>query len=148
MAIWQSLHSFVFVFPLKEVENPMELKIAIDQHLPQKCQRKLLLVTEEKINQDDLREVEGVTYVSTKEINFLGKLKNEKAAQVLSLNTDAFFLCGELPDKLNKLWKKINAHWKIGINNKSEICRINLSTESKKLEQMVNFAEKTLSKIN
>lgn len=148
MSLWNGISSVVFVAAIEKVENPVEFKMKLDEALEGKAGiRKIILVTDEKLKHEELREVKGITYLSTKDKNFFGQLKNEQFLKDLENSFDSCIVLDEIPEKIEKQIAKLKAHWKIGVNTNFKILTINLKSQSKDLLEMVNFAKNTLKQI-
>lgn len=148
MSLWNGISSIVVVVSMDKVSNPVEFKMELDAKLEGKVGlRKIILVTDEKIKKEELREVKGITYLSTKDTNFFGKLKNENFFNDLQNSFDACLILDSVPEKIEKQILKLKAHWKVGVNTNLKILTINLKSESNDLFEMVNFAKNTLKQI-
>ena len=107
----------------------------------------ILAVLEDKKENHNLESLGSVTYLSTKDFNLLGRLKNADAQKKLKDNFDLLVVVNEIPKKIQKLLEKQNIAIGVGINNEIEFLVIKLSTEHIKPMQLVTFVQDTLKKI-
>lgn len=147
MSLWDNIGMVILVFPMEEVENPMEFKLEMDQVFGKQSRCEIVLTSKQSLKNQQLRELKGVTYVSEKEINFFGKLKNENLNELLGKPFDTLFLSGTLTKQFEKLFSKAAIKNIIGLNSENKFIEINLQPKSSIPSEMVNFAKNTLSKI-
>lgn len=147
MSLWDNIGTVILVFPMEEVENPMELKLEMDQVFGKLSRSEIVLVSKQSLKNQQLRELKGVTYVSEKDFNFLAKLKNENLKELLEKPFNSLFLSGTLTKQFEKLFSKSRIHNFIGLNSENKFIKINLQPKSSIPSEMVNFAKITLSKI-
>ena len=93
-----------------------------------------------------LTEIHSVVYASEQEINFLGRWKNKEALKILARYYDMMIVIGDHPNKIIKQIKKVKSHVSVGINTKADFLTINLISDQKSPEHLLNFAKQTLEK--
>lgn len=147
MSLWDKIGTVILVFPMEEVENPMEFKLEMDQVFGKQSRSEIVLISKHSLKNQQLRELKGVTYVSEKDFNFFGKLKNENLQELLRKPFNSLFLSGTLTKQFEKLFSKSRIQHFIGLNSENKFIEINLQPKSSIPSEMVNFAKNTLSKI-
>jgi len=147
MTIWDEIKTMAFVINAKEVEDPMQLKIALDSIFPKLGKREIILCSEEKFKPEEIHDIRSVTYFSEKDFNFFGKLKNQAFTDAMDQKFDAIFICGEQTSRIAKQLSKSKTTRFIGLDCPNNFMQINISTRSSKPIEMVNFAKEILNKI-
>ncbi|MDB3907631.1 hypothetical protein N9355_09180 [Crocinitomicaceae bacterium] len=108
----------------------------------------VLAIVESKKERQMLTEIHSVVYASDKEINVLGRWKNEHIGKVLGETFDIMIILGDHLPKVLKQLKRIRSHMSVGVNTNADFLTIDLKTEQSTLDQLLNFAKTTLEKIN
>lgn len=107
----------------------------------------VLAVLEDKKENHNLESLGSVTYLSTKDFNLLGKLKNAEVQKILKDNFDLLVVVNDIPKRIQKLLEKKKITIGVGVNNDIDFLTIKLSTEHVKPMQLVTFVQNTLKKI-
>ncbi len=147
MTIWEEIHSVAFIVNTKQVGDPMKLKMNLDAIFPKLGKREIIVVSEEKIKPEEMNDVRNVTYISEKDYNFFGKLKNQPFMDALDQHFDAIFVCNELSGRIAKAIAKSKTKRFIGLNSSNNFVQINIDAKSSKPIEMLNFAKEILNKI-
>ncbi len=108
----------------------------------------VLAIVESKKERQMLTEIHSVVYASDKEINLLGRWKNEHIGKVLNEVFDLMIIHGEHLPKVLKQLTRVNAQLSVGVNTNADFLTIDLKTEQTAPDQLLNFAKITLEKIN
>lgn len=95
-----------------------------------------------------LTVIHSVVYASDKEINLLGRWKNENIGKVMNESFDIMIVHGDYIPKVIKQLTRVKNQLSVGVNTNVEFLTINLKTEQTAPDQLLNFAKKTLEKIN
>lgn len=95
-----------------------------------------------------LTDIHSVVFASEKEINVLGKWKNDDVNKVLGQFFDIIMVVGEHSSKVQKQLKKVKNSISVGINTNIDFLTIYLKMEQNDPGQLLNFAKTTLEKIN
>lgn len=109
---------------------------------------KVLALVESKKERQMLTEIHSVVYASDKEINLLGRWKNENIGKVMNESFDIMIVHGDYIPKVIKQLTRVKNQLSVGVNTNVEFLTINLKTEQTAPDQLLNFAKKTLEKIN
>lgn len=105
----------------------------------------LLLTVKDR--KEVLKDISSVSYLSEKDFNLLGRLKNEQAAKTLGQNFDLVLFVADPPKRISKLInKKINAV-KVGVNSNVDYLTINMNSEDTNPAHLISFVKNTLQKI-
>ena len=108
----------------------------------------VLAMVESKKEQQMLTEIHSVVYASEKEINLLGRWKNNDANKILGQFFDIVLIIGDHSNKVQKQLKKVKNSISVGVNTNVDFLTIDLKTEQSSPDQLLNFAKTTLEKIN
>jgi len=107
----------------------------------------ILAIVNSKTEMKRLTEIHSVTYVSNKDISFIGRLKNDRVSKVLSEYYDMLIVIGHTNRKISRLTRKVKRNTAVGVNSNLEFLTINMNSESSSPLQLLNFAKETLQKI-
>lgn len=146
--LWDRSRKILVVVPFKGIDSVREYRDAIKLCGFNVNDCTLLSIVEDKKKSERLTEISSVTYISEKEFNFLGKLKNDDAAKVLGFPYDATIIFGEVPKRIAKLINRKNTGVKIGVNTSVNFLTINLTSDQTNAHQLFTFVQNTLQKIN
>lgn len=145
--IWDQSKKVLFIVPFEGIDNLKEYRDAVKLNGFNVNDCQLLAIVEDKKNSERMTEISSVTYLSDKEFNFLGKLKNDQASKVLSFQYDTMILFGDVSKRIARLLNRKNTGRKIGVNSSASFLSINLTSEQKNPHQLFNFVRITLQKI-
>lgn len=106
----------------------------------------LVLVSSKKERQI-LTQIHSVVYASIKEINILGRWKNEEALKTLGQFFDVLLVIGEQSPKVTKQLKKVKNSISVGVNTNADFLTIDLKSEQTSPDQLLSFVKQTLEKI-
>ena len=146
--LWDRSKKVLFVLPFKGIDSVKEFRDAIKLCGFNVNDVSIVSIIEDKSKSERLTEISSVTYLSEKEFNFIGKLKNQEAAKVLSRMYDTTMIFGDVPKRIGKLLNKKNTGIKIGVNSSVNFLTINLTSEQENAHQLFTFVKNTLQKIN
>lgn len=107
----------------------------------------ILAIVEDKREKQMLTELGSVTYISDKEFNLLGKLKNEEAQKTLRDSFDLMVVVDDIPKRIRKLLSKRKNTIGVGINNEIDFLTIKLNSEQSEPLHLITFVQDTLKKI-
>lgn len=149
-SIWDSISRLLIIFPYKDEINDKQFRKALDKILNEsKVQYlRLIIETPDSVSKDSLKQHNLIKYISSKDFNFLGKLKDDSILEVLNQPYDAMFWFEVDQPRINKLLSGAHATWKIGINTQLDIFNVQISTDSEDHSEIINFAKNTLLKIS
>lgn len=107
----------------------------------------ILALVKDKKEVKSKSQIHSVVYCSDKEINFLGKWKNEDAAKSLGRFFDLVLIVGEQPSKVLKQVSKVKNTLSVGINTNADFLTVTLQSDDRTPEHLLNFTKRTLEKI-
>ncbi|MCR9173351.1 MAG: hypothetical protein NXI10_12700 [bacterium] len=145
---WNTTRKLLLVINFESLENVHEYRDAIKAAGLNINDCMVLAIVGSKKERQMLTEIHSVTYASDKEINILGRWKNEDISKVLNEVFDTMIVFGEHVPKVKKQLKRMRAHIKVGINTSVNFLTIDLKSEQNAPRQLLNFAKTTLEKIN
>lgn len=146
--IWNQLRSLIIAFPYEGERDVLSMKRAIEEHLEPGMKSTILLLSKKELKPEFKPVIEGVTYVSEKQLNVLKRKRNEDFETLLERPIDALFLCGTVSKRFERKLKSLSATVKIGLNSMNTLPKINLTSKSSEPIEMVNFAKNMLLKIS
>lgn len=148
--IWSDCKRLVVVFPYRNEENYKTYRLALDQLLNesniQELQIVVTLSATTKI--ENLQQHKLIQYISPKDINMFGKMKNDNFNAILIKKYDSLLWLEVNDKKFAKVLSTINATWKIGVNTSLDFFNIQVNSNSENPLEIVNFAKNTLEKIS
>ncbi len=145
--IWQRIETAIVVVPYKSLDQLKKYREAIRDSGLNVNDCELMAIVEDKKEREILCHQSIAVFISEKDLNVLGKLKNDKAQKVLSRKYDAFFFVEDPPKRLEKLFGKTTKKLSVGLNCKEKRQNVNLETQEKSPGHLINFARQTLEKI-
>jgi len=107
----------------------------------------ILALTKDKKEAKMQSAIHSVVYCSEKEINFLGKWKNEDAVKSINRFFDLVLVVGDQPSKVLRQVKKVKNTLSVGINTNADFLTVTLKSEDRTPEHLLNFTKRTLEKI-
>jgi len=148
--IWSEIKKLVVVFPYRSEENYKEYRSALDKLLNKSNVKevKLIVVIPETLNRDALRPHVLIHFLSPKDMNFLGKIKDEYLKTILSQKYEALLWLEVEDKKIAKILSPLRAKWKIGVNTSFDFFSIQVNSNSNNPSEIVNFAQNILEKIS
>lgn len=145
---WEATQKLLLVINFESLDKIHEYRNAIkDVGLNINDSVVLALVNSKKESQI-LTPIHSVVYASDKEINLLGKWKNEGAVKAIGQSYDLIIVLGNHPPKVQKQLKKVSNSISLGINTNADFLTIDLKSDQTDVRQLLNFAKTTLEKIN
>jgi len=108
----------------------------------------ILCIVNSKKENALMRDLGSVVFLSEKEYNLFGGIKNESANKLLAENFDAVVFMGDFSKKIRKSVKKVSPQITVGVNAKKTETDINLQSKSDKPDHLINFVRETLQKIS
>jgi len=148
--IWLDCRKLLVVFPFKNEANFKEYRTALDKLLNESKVNELRIVVSvpDSVKKEDLQQHKLIQYISSKDFNFFGKLKELDLETTLVQPYDLLLWLEVENDKLFKLFSRVNAKNKIGVNATSDQFTIQVNCNSENPMEIVNFAKNTLEKIS
>jgi len=106
-----------------------------------------LLFFTNKENNGMTKELASVNYLSSKDLGFFGKIKNEAFLKLMKRRFDLMIVIGEIDKRFLKKIERFKFEFGVGVNSQISFININLKMNSKDPLELVNFTKKTLQKI-
>ena len=145
--IWERIDTALIVVQYTTLDELKKYREAIRDGGLNVNNCELMAVVEAKKEREILSHQSIAVFISDKDFNFLGQLKNPPAQKVLGRKYDALFFIGDTPKRLRKLFGKTTRKLSIGVNCTNNEQNVNLETEAKSPQHLINFARQTLEKI-
>lgn len=95
----------------------------------------------------ELTSLNNVHYISEKDFNLLGKIKEEEIKNLIQQQFDLLVVLNSLEGKVLKMLRKINANKSVGVNSNLDFLSINVNSDNNAAVHLFNFAKQTLEKI-
>jgi hypothetical protein len=148
--IWSEIKKLVVVFPYRSEENYKEYRSALDKLLNKSNVKevKLIVVIPETLNKETLRPHVLIHFLSPKDMNFLGKIKDKYLKTILSEKYDALLWLEVEEKKIAKILSPLRVQRKIGVNTSFDFFSIQVNSNSNNPSEIVNFAQNILEKIS
>jgi hypothetical protein len=147
-SIWATAEKMLLVVKYSSLDDLKKFREAIKDIGLNVHQCNILAIVDSKKEAQMLTEISSVAYFSEKEINLLGRFKNEKVAKVIGEKYDLLTVIGDSNKKINKVLKRVSTKMAVGVNSNVEFLTINMKSESSSAGQLLNFVKQTLEKIN
>lgn len=145
---WDITRKLLLVVNFESLEKVHEYRNAIKATGLNINDCMVLAIVESKKERQMLTEIHSVVYASDKEINLLGRWKNENIEKVLGETFDLMVILEDHIPKVIKQLKRIRSRMSVGVNTNVDFLTIDLKTEQSAPDQLLNFAKTTLEKIN
>ena len=148
--LWLSIERLVILFPYKDELHYREFRQLLDRALNESNVNKLEIIVSlpPQIKKEELPPHRLIHFISPKDFNLFGKLKNDVLGTVFWKEYDAFICFEDDSLKLGKALKELKAKHKVGINSDMGNFTIDLRCNGEKPEDLVNFAKNTLLKLS
>ena len=139
--IWDSLNKVVLFVAYESIGqlNAFKKAMTVAGLYSENCS--IVAIVEDKKQLDTLTSGTDVIFFHDKEINFLGKNKNELAKELFSKPIDLQIVVGDSSKKMAKQIVHMKAKFRIGLNTKQGFFDINLQSEDTSPAHLINFAK-------
>jgi hypothetical protein len=146
---WLALESVVIVFAYKSEANYRNFRQLLDAALNQSKIEKLEIIVSlpVEIKKEDLPPHRLIHFISPKDFNLFGKLKNDLLSTVLTNQHDALIWFMNDDAKLAKSLKNIKVQHRIGVNCGLNSFDIDLKGREMNPDELISFAKHTLQKL-
>lgn len=145
--LWERIDTALFVVHFTSLDELKSYREAIRLSGLNVNNCELLALVGSKKEREVLSNNSVAIFLSEKDLNFLGSLKNPGAQKILGRKYDALIFIGDYPTRLRKLFSKIRKDLAIGLNCPDDKLSVNLETVDKSPQHLINFAQQTLQKI-
>ncbi|MDA9881343.1 MAG: hypothetical protein P8H43_07140 [Crocinitomicaceae bacterium] len=147
MSLWDNTNKMLLIVEYSSIDQVNEFREGMKSSGVNINRSNILAIVNSKTEMKRLTEIHSVTYVSNKDISFIGRLKNDRVSKVLSEYYDMLIVIGHTNRKISRLTRKVKRNTAVGVNSNLEFLTINMNSESSSPLQLLNFAKETLQKI-
>jgi len=149
-SIWKQIKRVLIVFPYKDANYFGEFRSALDAVLNDSLVEKLDIVVSvpSSLKKTELPTHRLIHFISPKDFNLFGKLKNDSLGSIITKKYDALLYFEDDSKRLGKVLSEMKINYSIGINTPMDIFTIRVFSKGDKPEEMVNFAKNTLVKLS
>ncbi len=145
--IWERLDSALVVMHYESLDDLKRYRDAIRDAGLNVNNCTLLAVVESKKEREVLSHNSLAIFISEKDFNFLGRMKNPEAQKVLARKYDLVVLIGDTPKKIRKVAVKTTQMIRVGVNAENKDNHVNLETNEQTASHTINFVHQMLKKI-
>lgn len=147
--IWSQTKRLLIVFPYRDEVSFKNYRLALDKLLNDSNVQdlKIVVTLPKSIKKETLQQHKLIHYLSPKEISFFGKIKDEVLNTILVQPYDTLLWLEEEDKKILKLFSKVLAKWKVGVNTSVDYFNIQTTCQSENPEEIINFAKQIIEKI-
>lgn len=148
--IWSDTKRLIIIFPYLNEQNYNSYRTALDKILNQSnvVELKIVVVLEDNVKKEELKQHKLIHYISTKDISVFGKIIDENLPQILCQPYDTVLWFNKTEKKIFKILTKLHAKWKIGVNIEHDFFHLTIKSQSQNPAEIVSFAKNTLEKIS
>lgn len=149
-SFWNAMHSVVIIFAYESEEHYRGFRKLLDAALNDSQVDKLEIIVSLPVNikKEDLPPHRLIHFISPKDFNIFGKLKNDLLSTVLSKRFDAMIWFANEDEKLFKALKALNVAHRIGVNCNLKGFDIDLKGKEMNPDELISFAKHTLQKLS
>ena len=145
--IWDRIDTVLIVVQYTTIDELKKYREAIRDGGLNVNNCELMAIVGDKKERETLSHQSIAVFISEKDYNIIGQLKNASAQKVLGRKYDAIFIIGETSKRLRKLFNKTSRKFSVGLNSTNNEQDVNLETEVNSPQHLINFAKETLEKI-
>ena len=145
-SIWSQLKRILVVVSCTSLDEVKDFRNAIKSVGLNINDCEIIALVASKKEKSILGELSSVTYFTTGDVNFLGKVKDAGLKKVLGRSFDALFFVGDFPQRTIKIMNPLKSPLRIGINSSVKNCTIYINSLTSTPEHLINFARQTLEK--
>lgn len=147
-SMWERVASGVVVVPYESLDDLKRYREAIRETGLNVNNCTILTVVDSKKEREVLSQNSVAVFISEKDFNFLGRLKNPEAAKTLSRKYDLVLFIGDPPKKVRKMVAKTARLIRVGVNSTDPDNHVNLETTGKSASHLISFVYEMLKKIS
>lgn len=147
---WLAMQSAVIVFAYENEANYRNFRQLLDAALNDSKIEKLEIIVSlpAEIKKEDLPPHRLIHFISPKDFNLFGKLKNDLLSTVLSKQHDTLIWFRNEDAKLAKALKNIRVQHRIGVSCGLDDFDIDLKGREMNPDELISFAKHTLQKLS
>lgn len=146
-SIWERLDSALVVLNYESLDDLKRYRDAIRDTGLNVNNCTLLAIVDSKKEREVLSHNSLAVFISEKDFNLLGRLKNPQAQKVLTRKYDLVILMGEPPKKVRKAAVKTTNMIRVGVNITNQDNHVNLDTNEQSPSHNISFVHQMLKKI-
>jgi hypothetical protein len=147
--IWPDTKRIVVVFSFEDDEQFDLYLDAFDKFRGENNLKAMsvICILPPEVKRETYQQVRKVKFISKKDFNFFGKMKNTDIEYELQQHFDLLAWFGDCTEKrvLSALMQ-LDCHWKIGFRTTHDFFNFQLSTQTETPYEMINFAKQILEK--
>ena len=147
-SIWNNANKFLFVLPYRSITDFKSNLKAIDSLTTLKEDVSVIAIVSPEQKIEGLTKIDNVYYLSKKQFNLIGILKNTEVKELTSRKFDLLFVLDNLEGKIEKLIRNVKNVRSVGVNSNNNFLTIKVNSKNSAAEHLFNFAKQTLEKIN
>lgn len=145
--IWERLQSGIVVVNYESQDELKRYREAIRDAGLNVNNCLLLAVVDSKKEREALSQSSLAVFISEKDFNILGRLKNPQAQTVLGRKYDMVLYVGNVPGRIRRIVAKTARMIRVGVNAGGNDNHVNLETAGTSASHLINFVVETLKKI-
>lgn len=146
--IWNNANKLLFVLPHLSITDFKSKLKAIDNLTLSKEDVSVIAIVSSEQKIEELSKIDNVFYLSKKQFNLIGILKNIEVKELTKRKFDLLFVLNNLEGKIEKLIRNIKNRSSVGLNSDNKFLTIKVNSKNSAAEHLFNFAKQTLEKIN
>jgi hypothetical protein len=147
---WPTVKSLLIVMNYKDDNYMSKFRLSLDKIMNNSNVERLLIVVNipKDIDKNTLSPHFVIFYLSPKDFNFFGKLKDVQLEAELNSDFNALICFGDLKKRTMKLLKNSDIKKRILVNANDPGFDLYLNSENQNPEELLSFITKTLEKIS
>jgi hypothetical protein len=149
--LWDSSQNITVCWKYSDTPSLMNLLNALKTNVEKNVFKnlKILVFVKNGKNLSDLPHNDNVVYVTPRQLNLFGRIKDKELKPVFMRRNDLKLIYGEMPKKFRYVVNKIPSKAiVVNMPTKGWKYDIALKIESKNIDQIVTFIKETLQKIS
>lgn len=147
-SIWERVASGIVVVPYESLDDLKRYREAIRGTGLNVNNCQILAVVESKKEREVLSQNSVAVFISEKDFNLLGRLKNATALKTLGRKYDLVLFIGDPPKRVRKMVVKTARFIRVGVNSTDPENDVNLETTAKSASHLISFVFEMLKKLS
>ncbi len=148
MSIWERIQTGLIVVHYESLDELKRYRDAIRDSGLNVNNCEVVAVVDNKKEREVLSHNSLAVFISEKDFNVLGKLKNAQAQKLMGRKYDLVVFVGEAPKRIRKALARTTGMIRVGLNDTNADNHVNLETSNKSASHLINFACDMLKKIS
>ncbi|OFZ08446.1 MAG: hypothetical protein A3D92_24140 [Bacteroidetes bacterium RIFCSPHIGHO2_02_FULL_44_7] len=147
-SIWERLESGVVVVPYTSLDDLKSYREAIRDTGLNVNNCLIIAVVKTKKEREVLSQNSVAVFISEKDFNILGRLKNPEALKTLGRKYDLVLFIGDQPKRVRRMVAKTMRLIRVGVNSTDPDNHVNLETTGQSPSHLISFVYEMLKKIS